>query len=89
MAGAAGPQHPRARRHPAPIFLAQDADDDRVTPAVTRALVQRLCRLGDTVELHTYQHAGHFDIPEVASPDVLAWIGERLAGRPARSTCQR
>jgi hypothetical protein len=21
--------------------------------------------------------------------DVLAWIGERLAGRPARSTCRR
>jgi hypothetical protein len=41
------------------------------------------------VELRTYQHAGHFDIPEVASPDVLAWIGERLAGRPARSICQR
>jgi hypothetical protein len=74
---------------PAPIFLAQGADDDRVTPAATGALVQRLCRLGDTVELRSYQHTGHFDIPAVASPDVLAWIGERLAGRSARSTCQR
>jgi hypothetical protein len=73
----------------APIFLAQGADDERVTPALTRLLVQWLCRLGDTVELRIYQHTGHFDIPEVASPDVLAWIGERLAGRPARSTCQR
>jgi hypothetical protein len=74
---------------PAPIFLAQGADDDRVTPAATGALVQRLCRLGDTVELRSYQHTGHFDIPAVASPDVAAWIGERLAGQPARSTCQR
>jgi hypothetical protein len=74
---------------PAPIFLTQGADDDRVTPAATRALVQRLCRLGDTVELRTYQGVGHFDIPAVASADVLAWIGERLAGRPARSTCRR
>jgi acetyl esterase/lipase len=74
---------------PAPIFLAQGADDDRVTPAATRALVERLCRLGDTVELRTWQNVGHFDIPEVASADVLAWIGERLAGRPARSTCPR
>jgi hypothetical protein len=74
---------------PAPIFLAQGADDDRVTPALTRLLVQRLCRLGDTVALRTYQHTGHFDVPEVASPDVLAWIGDRLAGRPARSTCRR
>jgi len=74
---------------PAPIFLAQGADDDRVTPAATRALVGRLCRLGDTVELRSYQRTGHFDIPAVASPDVLAWMGERLAGRSARSTCQR
>jgi dienelactone hydrolase len=74
---------------PAPILLVQGADDDRVTPAATRALVGRLCRLGDTVELRTYQHTGHFDIPKVAAADVVAWIGDRLAGRPARTTCQR
>jgi hypothetical protein len=74
---------------PAPILLAQGADDDRVTPAATRALVRRLCRLGDTVELRTWRDVGHFDIPEVAAADVAAWIGDRLAGRPARSTCRR
>jgi Secretory lipase len=74
---------------PAPILLAQGADDDRVTPAATHALVRRLCRRGDTVELRSYQHTGHFDIPAVAADDVAAWMGERLAGRPARSTCQR
>jgi hypothetical protein len=74
---------------PAPILLAQGADDDRVTPAATRALVRRLCRRGDTVEQRSYQHTGHFDIPKVATDDVAAWIGDRLAGRPARSTCQR
>jgi hypothetical protein len=73
---------------PAPIFLAQGADDDRVTPAATRALVERLCRLGDTVELRTWRDVGHFDIPEVAAADVVAWIGDRLAGRPTRSTCR-
>jgi hypothetical protein len=74
---------------PAPILLAQGADDDRVTPAATRALVQRLCRLGDTVELRTWRDVGHFDIPKVAAADVAAWIGDRLAGRPARTTCRR
>jgi acetyl esterase/lipase len=73
----------------APVFIAQGADDERVTPAVTRALVGRLCRLGDTVELRSYQHVGHFDLVEAASSDVAAWIGERLAGRPARSSCRR
>jgi acetyl esterase/lipase len=74
---------------PAPILLAQGADDDRVTPAATGALVRRLCRLGDTVELRTWRDTGHFDIPKVAAADVAAWIGDRLAGRPARTTCPR
>jgi Secretory lipase len=74
---------------PAPILLAQGADDDRVTPAVTRGLVRRLCRLGDTVELRTYQGVGHFDVIGVASTDMVAWTGDRLAGRTARSTCRR
>jgi alpha-beta hydrolase superfamily lysophospholipase len=74
---------------PAPILLAQGADDDRVTPAATRALVRRLCRLGDTVELRTWRDTGHFDIPKVAAADVAAWIGDRLAGQPAQSTCPR
>jgi Secretory lipase len=74
---------------PAPLLIAQGADDDRVTPAVTRALVGRLCRLGDTVELRTYQGVGHFDVLQVASTDMVAWTGERLASRPARSTCPR
>jgi hypothetical protein len=41
------------------------------------------------VELRTYRYVGHFDLVEAASTDVAAWIGERLAGRPARSTCRR
>jgi alpha-beta hydrolase superfamily lysophospholipase len=74
---------------PAPILLPQGADDEVATPATSRALVERLCRLGDTVELRTWRDVGHVDIPEVAGADVAAWIGDRLAGRPAASTCRR
>jgi alpha-beta hydrolase superfamily lysophospholipase len=73
---------------PAPILIAQGTDDQTVVPAATGALVQRLCHAGDTVELRSFQHAEHFHLPEVAGTDVAAWIGDRLAGRPARSTCQ-
>jgi acetyl esterase/lipase len=74
---------------PAPVLIAQGTADELVAPAATRALAERLCRLGDTVELRTWWDVGHFDIPKVAADDVAAWIGDRLAGRPARSTCQR
>jgi alpha-beta hydrolase superfamily lysophospholipase len=73
---------------PAPVLIAQGTDDEVVVPAATRALVQRLCHAGDTVELRSYRGAGHFDIPEVASADMIGWTGDRLAGRPPRSTCQ-
>jgi dipeptidyl aminopeptidase/acylaminoacyl peptidase len=71
------------------VLIAQGADDEVATPATSRALVGRLCRLGDTVELRTYQGVGHFDVLQVANTDMVGWTGERLAGRPARSTCQR
>jgi pimeloyl-ACP methyl ester carboxylesterase len=74
---------------PAPVLIAQGDEDEVATPATSRALLQRLCRLGDTVELRTYQGVGHFDVLQVASTDMVAWTGERLAGRPARSTCRR
>ena len=74
---------------PAPVLIAQGTDDQVVVPAATGALVQRLCHAGDTVELRSYRGAGHFDLPEAAGTDVAAWTGDRLAGRPARSTCRR
>jgi fermentation-respiration switch protein FrsA (DUF1100 family) len=80
------PGTPPPRR---PLLIVQGADDEVVAPAATGALVQRLCRAGDTVELRGFRDTGHFDLPGVAAADVLAWIGDRLADRPARSTCPR
>jgi acetyl esterase/lipase len=73
---------------PAPVLIAQGTDDEVVVPAATRALVQRLCHAGDTLELRSYRGAGHFDIPQVASADLIGWTGDRLAGRRPRSICQ-
>jgi alpha-beta hydrolase superfamily lysophospholipase len=73
---------------PAPVLIAQGTDDEVVVPAATRALVQRLCHAGDTVELRSYRGVGHFDILGVASADMIGWIGDRLTGRRPRSSCQ-
>jgi hypothetical protein len=74
---------------PAPLLIVQGADDEVVAPAATGSLVGRLCRLGNVVELRGFRDTGHFDLPGVAGADVLAWVGDRLAGRPAHSTCRR
>jgi len=38
---------------------------------------------------HPGHNLNHLELIEAASADVLAWIGDRLASRPARSSCQR
>jgi alpha-beta hydrolase superfamily lysophospholipase len=72
----------------APVLLAQGDADERVAPASNHSMAARLCRAGDRVELRTYANADHLGIVDAAGGEVLAWIGDRLAGRPARSTCQ-
>jgi pimeloyl-ACP methyl ester carboxylesterase len=71
-----------------PLLLAQGTNDERVAPASNRSMAARLCRAGDRVELRAYPNVDHLGIIDAAGGDVLAWIGARLAGRPARSTCQ-
>jgi pimeloyl-ACP methyl ester carboxylesterase len=71
-----------------PVLLAQGTNDERVAPASNRSLAARLCRAGDTVQLRPYPNVDHMGILDAAGNDLLAWLGDRLAGRPARSTCQ-
>ena len=42
---------------------------------------------GTLVDLRTYQGVDHFGVRSVSAPDVLAWIADRFAGRPATTTC--
>ena len=67
-----------------PVLVVQGADDDIVDPAATAALVDRYCALGVPVRAEVRPGVGH----GVLAPDpFLGWIGERLAGAPATSTC--
>ena len=72
-----------------PVLPAQGTADERVAPASSRSLAGRLCQAGDTVQLRPYANVDHMGIIDAASDDLLAWLGDRLASRPARSTCQR
>jgi pimeloyl-ACP methyl ester carboxylesterase len=71
-----------------PLLLAQGSNDERVPAASNRSLAARLCRAGDTVQLRPYPNVNHMGILDAAGDDLLAWLGDRLTGRPARSTCQ-
>jgi alpha-beta hydrolase superfamily lysophospholipase len=71
-----------------PLLVAQGSNDERVAPASNRSLAARLCRAGDRVQLRPYANVNHIGIIAAGGDDLLAWLGQRLASRPAGSNCQ-
>ena len=78
---------PGAAPIPAPLLVVQGTGDGVVFPEVTERFVQRLCRRGDTVSLRLYPGAGHVETSSLAVPDVVAWLADRVAGKPVPATC--
>jgi alpha-beta hydrolase superfamily lysophospholipase len=70
-----------------PMFLGQGDQDQQITVSVSAQLKARYCRLGVTVIRHVYPGVNHDGVVDAASSDALAWIADRLAGRPAPSDC--
>jgi hypothetical protein len=68
-----------------PIFVGQGDADALVVPALTDALVARLCAIGDDVTYRRYLGASHGSVVEASRDDVNAWIADRLAGEPSGS----
>jgi hypothetical protein len=62
----------------------------RVIVALTtagHAFVPVYCRVGNEVELRTYDGATHGSVLLAARAEVLTWFADRLAGAPAPSSC--
>lgn len=71
----------------APILVFQGETDPLIQPAFTQTFVHRLCATGTTAALNLYPGKGHNDVVPPSMPDTLAWMADRLAGKPASSTC--
>ncbi len=72
----------------APLLVVQGTADEFVFQPLTDAFVGKACAGGDTVDYRLYEGATHGD-PELnaSSSDVAAWFADRVAGKPAASTC--
>lgn len=76
----------RVKAH-APILLVQGGADRVVTPARTQAFLQRACATGNTIDFRLYPDGAHDNTPALAKADIGAWLADRLANRPAATTC--
>ncbi len=70
-----------------PVVVYQGGQDPLVQPAVTAAYVFRACALGDHVSARVYPAADHGTVLEAATPDLLQWVDDRLAGNPVAGAC--
>ena len=70
-----------------PLLLVQGGQDVLVLPARTAALLDRLCGLGQVVDMLDVPTADHDTVTDMASDDAAAWIAARFAGEPAPDDC--
>lgn len=71
-----------------PILIVHSAADDVVPVALSAALFDRMCSLGQVVERHVYEDGdGHAAAAQDANLEGFDWIEKRFSGQPATSTC--
>jgi hypothetical protein len=70
----------------APLLIVQGTADPVYPSNIVDQYVRRACGLGDTVDYRTFPDIGHA-ITITSAPQVLRWITDRLASRPAANTC--
>ena len=77
-----------------PLLLLQGDSDYAVPRSITDRVASNLCSIGARLDYRTYPGLGHDTVPGVvtgiddgAMLDILHWIADRFAGRPAASSC--
>lgn len=71
---------------PAPVYHYHGLEDEFVPVAQDVALHQAWCKLGVTDDFQLYP-GDHLLTDPTAIPTVIKWVGERLEGKKAPSTC--
>jgi pimeloyl-ACP methyl ester carboxylesterase len=69
-------------------LLVIGGEGDRTVPiAAVRWASARACARGASLQLRTYPGLDHDPVMMNSTPDQLAWIRDRFAGKPAATTC--
>jgi dienelactone hydrolase len=69
------------------LLVVQGTVDTTIPQALTDAFDTKACAAGDTVDYRTYDGATHGSVIAAAQDDVVAWMKDRVAGKPAPTTC--
>ncbi|HLY06154.1 MAG TPA: alpha/beta fold hydrolase [Rhizomicrobium sp.] len=72
-----------------PVFLAQGTADNLVSPSITLAYRDKLCRQGNAVALVMLPDTGHLFVARNAASAAIGWIADRFNGVSPPSNCGR
>lgn len=70
-----------------PVFIAQGLADKVVLPNTTALLIKRYCNAGVSLTTDWLPGVTHAKTAIKSGPRVTAWLVDRFAGRPSRSSC--
>jgi hypothetical protein len=71
----------------APLLVVQGGQDILVVPARTDALIERVCGIGQVVDLLEVPEGDHDTVTGLAEDDIATWVAARFAGEPAPDGC--
>ena len=70
-----------------PLLVIGGEADETVPFAPLRAMVKRACSNGLALNFRSYPGLDHDPLMDHSTPDQLAWVRDRFAGKPAVSNC--
>ena len=70
-----------------PLLVIAGEADESVPFAPLRAVTERACRNGSALTFRSYPGLDHDPTMDKSTPDQLAWVRDRLAGKPTLSNC--
>ena len=70
-----------------PVLIYHGTADTTVPPTLSKAIRDRYCALGVTVQRTTYASADHISVVFAAIGEIQGWIQDRLDGVPAPDNC--
>jgi len=72
-----------------PLLVAESLSDQVVLPDTTALYIQRACAAGSDLTSLWLADVGHIQLSTTIGPAVVAWLGDRFAGRATAPTCNQ
>jgi hypothetical protein len=70
-----------------PLLVVETLTDQVVLPNTTALYIKRACAAKSDLTSLWLTDVGHIQLSSTVSPAVIAWLGDRFAGRPTTPTC--